>query len=138
MWRIDRLEGHGEQAWKWYSRLPDFLKWTDDDAPTFIESFEKGINFGGWDGELKAIVHGEDKGEILEGHLFCDKDADTNLLTATINYAVAHGPKKNILVETPARHKTIRNILIKSGFYDIGLSAYRGRMVETAHYLLAR
>lgn len=139
MWRIDRLTGHGETAWKWYERTPQFLKWSDFEKSEFIEGFEKGINFGGWNGEaLQAIVHGEDKSEVIEGHLFCDRDADTALLTATIAFAAANGPNKNILVETPTRHKTIRNILTQVGFRDIGLSAYRGRMVATTHYLYAR
>ncbi len=139
MWKIEKLEGGGEQAWKWYSRLPRFMKWEygEMDAPEFIKSFEQGANFGGWDGELKVIVHGEDIGETMEGHLFCDPKADIHLLAATISYGVKEVLKfkKNVLIETASRHKTLRNLLSSIGFQDLGLSAYRGRSVETSHYL---
>jgi hypothetical protein len=136
MWRIDSLSGHGETAWQWYLRLPKFMKWefTEEDKDEFIKSFEQGVNFGGWSGELKVIVHGEDKGEILEGHLFCARDTDIDLLAATISY----GSKKvgrQILIETPFKHKTLRTILSNIGYRDLGLSAYRGRNVATSHYL---
>lgn len=140
MWRIDRLEGNGPQAWKWYCRLPRFMKWEygELDAPEFIESFEQGVNFGGWDGELKVIVHGEDIGETMEGHLFCDPTADIHLLAATISYGVKEvlKTKKNVLIECAARHKTLRKILPQIGFKDLGLSAYRGHSPETCHYLI--
>ena len=140
MWRIDRLEGNGEQAWKWYSRLPSFMKWEygERDAPEFITSFEQGVDFGGWDGELKVIVHGEDIGETMEGHLFCAPNTDIHLLAATISYGVKEVLKfkKNVLIECAARHKTLRKILPQIGFKDLGLSAYRGRGVESCHYLI--
>jgi hypothetical protein len=69
----------------------------------------------------------------LEGHLFCDPTADLNLIAAAISY----GSKKvgrNILIETPAKHKTLRKILSNIGYKDMGLSAYRMRTVETVHY----
>jgi hypothetical protein len=136
MWRIDKLDGHGETAWAWYSRLPKFMKWEyqNDDKDEFIASFEQGVNFGGWNGDLEVIVHGEDKGETLEGHLFCDPKADIHLLAATISYGVKNVDRR-VLIETPSRHKTLRNILTQIGFHDLGLFAYRGRNVETSHYL---
>lgn len=139
MWQIGELKGHGETAWEWYWRTPEFLRWhyKEDDKDEFIESFEQGVNFGGWSGELKVIVHGEDKGETMEGHLFCASDADINLLAATISYGVKEVRKtyKNVLVETASRHRTLRKLLPQLGFRDLGLSAYRGRAVETSHYL---
>jgi hypothetical protein len=136
MWRIEELKGHGQTAWEWYLRLPSFMKWEFqiEDKDDFIRGFEQGVNFGGYDDGLKVIVHGEDKGEILEGHLFCDRDADIDLLAAVISY----GSKKvdrQIIIETPAKHKTLRRILSNIGYKDLGLSAYRGRLVETSHYL---
>lgn len=134
MWRIDRLEGHGEQAWEWFERLPEFLKWGDWTKEEYIESFERGENFGGWSDGLKVIVHGEGLGETMEGHLLCDPKADTQLIAATISYGVK-AVKKRIIIETPSRHRTIRNILTSIGFKDLGLFAYRGQAVETCHYL---
>lgn len=136
MWVIKELEGHGETAWEWYLRLPSFMRheWDESDKQEFITSFEQGVNFGGFDGELKVIVHGEDKGEIMEGHLFCERDTDTSLLAATISYAVDRVGKQ-ILLETPARHKTLRSILPHLGFRDLGLSVYRGNSTEMSFYL---
>ena len=135
MWRIEELKGQGEAAWEWYLRLPSFMRWEFqiEDREDFLSIFEQGVNFGGYDDGLKVIVHGEDKGEILEGHLFCDPKADLNLIAAAISY----GSKKvgrNILIETPAKHKTLRKILTNIGYKDMGLSAYRMRTVETVHY----
>lgn len=142
MWTFDKLEGHGDTAWRWYSRLPRFMRWqyAPEDEKEFIESFERGINFGGWENgnaDLRAIIHGEDKGEILEGHLFCERDADVNLLAAIILFSTLEGLKikPNILIETPARHRTLRNLLPRLGYHDIGLSVYRGNNTEMAFYL---
>jgi hypothetical protein len=136
MWRIEELKGHGQTAWEWYLRLPSFMKWEFqiEDKDDFIRGFEQGVNFGGYDDQLKVIVHGEDKGEILEGHLFCDRDADIDLLAAVISYGTKQVGRR-IIIETPARHRTLRRILTNIGYKDLGLSAYRGRMVETSHYL---
>jgi hypothetical protein len=139
MWRIEELTGQGETAWEWYLRLPSFMRWEFqiEDREDFLSTFEQGVNFGGYDDGLKVIVHGEDKGEILEGHLFCDPTADTNLIAAVISY----GSKKvgrNILIETPSKHKTLRRILSNIGYKDLGLSAYRGRLVETSHYFYGK
>jgi hypothetical protein len=136
MWRIEELKGHGQTAWEWYLRLPSFMKWEFqiEDKDDFIRGFEQGVNFGGYDDGLKVIVHGEDKGEILEGHLFCDRDADIDLLAAVISYGTKQVGRR-IIIETPFRHRTLRRILTNIGYKDLGLSAYRGRLVETSHYL---
>jgi hypothetical protein len=136
MWQIEELNGHGQTAWEWYLRLPSFMKWEFqiEDKDDFIRGFEQGVNFGGYDDGLKVIVHGEDKGEILEGHLFCDRDADIDLLAAVISYGTKQVGRR-IIIETPFRHRTLRRILTNIGYKDLGLSAYRGRLVETSHYL---
>jgi hypothetical protein len=136
MWRIEELKGHGQTAWEWYLRLPSFMKWEFqiEDKDDFIRGFEQGVNFGGYGDGLKVIVHGEDKGEILEGHLFCDRDADIDLLAAVISYGTKQVGRR-IIIETPFRHRTLRRILTNIGYKDLGLSAYRGRLVETSHYL---
>lgn len=116
------------------------MKWEYgvDDKGDFIKTFEQGVNFGGWDdSKLSVIVQGEDIGETMEGHLFCDPNADTSLLAATISYGVKEVLKfkRNILIETPAKHRTLRQMLSRIGFQDLGLSAYRRRAVETSFYL---
>jgi hypothetical protein len=135
MWRIEELTGQGETAWEWYLRLPSFMRWEFqiEDREDFLSIFEQGVNFGGYDDGLKVIVHGEDKGEILEGHLFCDPKADINLIAAAISYGTK-AVQRNVLIETPFRHKTLRRILSNIGYKDMGLSAYRMRTVETVHY----
>jgi hypothetical protein len=108
------------------------------DEEEFISTFDEGMNFGGWeDDELKVIVQGESRG-IVEGHMYCSPDAGEDLILAT----VLHGTKevlkhhRNVLIETPARHKTLRNILHRIGFRDTGLSAYRGNRTEMVIYLI--
>lgn len=133
---ISRIEGHEDTAWEWYERLPSFMKQQTDESG-FKEIFKASENFGGYDGELKVIVSGEDKGTVTEGHLFCSPDAREGLITATIIYG-CENVSKDVLIETPARHKTLRRILLNCGFTDLGLSAYRRRMIETVHYLRTR
>lgn len=139
MWRIGELQGCARQAWEWQQRYPRFLQYgLYDSFDEFRESFDSGLSFGGWEGKLKVIAHGEEKGEIVEGHLFCEPNADIDLVAATTKYGCKVLKKKyrNILLETPAKHRTIRKMLESIGFHDIGLSAYRGRTVETVHYLI--
>lgn len=139
MWRIEKLEGGGEQAWEWYLRLPSFMRWEFEagDREEFLRSFEKGMNFGGYEDGLKVIVHGEDKGETMEGHLFCASDCPLPLISAAISFGTREALEsyRNVLIETASRHKTLRRMLPTVGYTDLGLSAYRGRMVETSHYI---
>lgn len=142
MWTIREIDNGEKEAWDWWRRLPSFMREITDkwEEAEFKKSFLDGLNYGGFENrKLTAIVHGEVKNDYLvEGHLFCAPHASVELIQAAIAYGSREVLKtySQIIIETPRRHKTLKAVLLNTGYLDTGLHSYRGkRMVETTYFI---
>ena len=155
MWVIDVTNDTGviENAWEWYSILPDWLrskslakyKKKDD----FIKHFKNDCLFYGQDGsEGSVLVVAEITAlKTYEGHLFCPRFADPHLVSAVIRYGTnwvfKYTDCDRVINVVRTRHWGLKKIVENAGFVKTGYSlwdsaAATGKVFEGKLYIANR
>lgn len=148
MWKFDYAdESDIAKTWRWYLRLPSFMRgimgYEETDEAVFLQDLGNGLNFKGEvNGETVALVYAEPKTEtICEGHLFCAKGVNKDLLTSLIMFAKEECLKRfdSIMLDIPTRHKGVANVATQAGFTYTGLNRYEhfhhGKLLESRIYV---
>lgn len=149
MWTFEKVTDkfHFEQAWEWHEATPKFLRESCAiDRKTFLKKLASGVNYAGYEnGIYKSLVYGEIRGDnTVEGHLYCKRRTNLDLLIATITFAKAEALKEfeRVVVELPVKHKMLHGMILRAGFFDTGLSKLskmiHGKLFETQFYVAAR
>lgn len=137
---------HLRLAWSWHQRTPQFLRascgYTDTDEKMFVDKLSKGLNWMGYDdGVPTALVYGEPRGEKVEGHLYNAKHADFDFITSLVTFAKreALNDYDAVVVEIPVRHRLLHGLILRAGFFDVGIHKYKGvvhgRLFESVFYM---
>jgi len=148
MWKFDYAdESDIAKAWRWYLRLPSFMRhvtaYEDDDQALFLQDLRNGLNFKAEvDGETVALVFAEPKSEdYVEGHIFCAKGVNKDILVGLITFAKAEILKKfrYVMLDIVTKHKGIAQIAQQAGFVYTGLDRYKhiynGKLLESRIYV---
>lgn len=148
-WQFEQTKNpeHLALAFEWHCRTPSFLRiscgYTFTDKELFVNTLAKGLNWIGYeDGQPKALVYGEITSDTaIQGHLYNVKHTNINFLTATITFAKQEALKQfeSVGVEIPTKHRTLHGLILRAGFFDLGLHKYKGiihgKLFESSHYI---
>ena len=122
MWTIEKTDASHDihSAFDWYQEAPKMLRsfsvfFDKYERPEFTSNLLLGYNYAGRKhNEINCLIHAEIKSEnLVEGHLFCGKDADIDLVAATINYARVDLLKTYgvIVCHVMKKHRTLNKIM---------------------------
>lgn len=137
MWNIGLIEDPRLllQAYEWQQALPRWLqqsaRFCFDSAEDLSKDLEKGYNFLAQGDKGSAIIHGERIGfETYEGHLFCQRAADPDLVTAGIVYGTKwvfeNSDAKHVVSMVRLKHRGLRRIVENAGFTRMGYEMWKG------------
>lgn len=146
MWRFENTTDEEliSQAFDWHIKTPQWLRMGGHtERSDFVQALSQGLNYAGYiDGEFSGLIHGEHRGgETVEGHCYVKPGVDGDFVTALISYAKRETLKhcRQIVAEIPVKHRTMNGLILRAGFFDLGLRKWkgvvRGRLFETGFYL---
>lgn len=135
-------------AVKWQEMFPRFLQYGKEKTDAeFIDELKGSRNFLGVNGRPQVFVQALPINErVYSGHLYCDRKADPDLAVMTILYAKHYlfaQDVDTIVAMVHTRHRTLQNIILRSGFYSTGLFMWKGadrngKVLETEQFIVKR
>ena len=146
MWHFEMTTSRSllREAFDWHMRTPKWLRMGGyTEAGEFVHGLSQGVNYAGYiDGQFAGLIHGEHRDdETVEGHCYVGPKVDNDFVTALISFAKREALKtyQKVVVEIPVKHRTMNGLILRAGFFDLGLHKWkgvvRGRLFETGFYM---
>lgn len=152
MWTFEKINAadYLDTIIAWQERLPRWLRFLKEETDeAFKDRLLNSQCFMGFTDTPQVFVQGEQVStdKIFEGHIFCAKRANVDLMVATVlygkNYLFENQIADKIVAMANTKHPSLSYIMARAGFFSTGMMMIQncdrhGNLFETEMMLSVR